>query len=430
MNPFAFTIRKLASVTRRCECGHARTLHGCRNSRRGFSLLEVLLALALSVVVLGAITMAIRVHLITLQKQQTEIERLQVARSVIFMVTNDLRAALQYKPADVSGVTNLQIAQTSIAGAFGGADLGALMESGSLDGMDLDGGSLADLASGGGAGSETPPTDSGSTTGSQSGAQPAGAGSGEITTAGAALAGAGEGQQNSAPPGGGVTENNQNLAQSSQPANRPGLYGNASELSLDISRLPRLDEYSSTAISLGMTTDDPTDIKTITYFVSETASAGSGNQVVSILEDSQTGGLYRRELERSIASYAIDYGSSLDIDRATTLISPVIAEIAFRYFDGSEWVTEWDSDESGGFPNAIEVTVVIDMRRADSNNRSQYEYSGYDSDHMFLYRSVVHLPIAEPEPEDPAAAPSSSAPAGGEQAPTTGSSISGQDSGR
>ena len=78
-----------------------------RASRKAYTLLEVVLALALTVLVLGGISMAINFHLITLRDQQAEIERSQIARQSLFMITKDIRSAIQYKPIESSALDEL-----------------------------------------------------------------------------------------------------------------------------------------------------------------------------------------------------------------------------------------------------------------------------------------------------------------------------------
>lgn len=41
------------------------------------------------------------------------------------------------------------------------------------------------------------------------------------------------------------------------------------------------------------------------------------------------------------------------------LVSHRVASIAFRYFDGNQWVTEWNSWQQFGLPRAVEVTVTL-----------------------------------------------------------------------
>ena len=83
--------------------------------------MEVVLALALSTLVISAIAAAIRLHLLMLDRQQADIERSQVARAVLHMIANDLRSAIQYKPADVSALEELAASQAAMLSALGGS---------------------------------------------------------------------------------------------------------------------------------------------------------------------------------------------------------------------------------------------------------------------------------------------------------------------
>jgi len=85
-------------------------------AKPGFSLLELILALALTVVVGGMIMTGIRVYMVQLNRQQSNIERQTVARSSLNMVASDLRAALQYKANDYSGLYELFESQALAAG--------------------------------------------------------------------------------------------------------------------------------------------------------------------------------------------------------------------------------------------------------------------------------------------------------------------------
>ena len=65
-----------------------------RSVRRadGYTLLELLLSLAISVLIIGMIGTAIQLYLISLTQLQSKIERKQIARGLIQMISNDLRA--------------------------------------------------------------------------------------------------------------------------------------------------------------------------------------------------------------------------------------------------------------------------------------------------------------------------------------------------
>jgi type II secretory pathway pseudopilin PulG len=46
-------------------------------------------------------------------------------------------------------------------------------------------------------------------------------------------------------------------------------------------------------------------------------------------------------------------------DAATTQITDQVAAISFRYFDGSDWQTHWNSAESFALPTAVEIRVTL-----------------------------------------------------------------------
>ena len=309
--------------------------------------MEVLLALAISVMLIAAIGWAIRVYLLNLNETQTRLERAQVARGVIQMVSNDLRAAIQYKPADVSGLEDLMSSQ-SAAGLLGGLsqDQTDQLEESGVDPSAL------------GGGGETGGTDPSAGMDPSAGAGPAGAPNPATSTSSAA------------------------------PPDRPGLYGTATEILIDISRLPRVDQYNPLVASGGAEMNAlPTDIKTVGYYVIPAGTGNAGNA-----------GLYRRSMDRAIANFAMSNGGSLG-DGNNQLIAPEVVEISFRYFDGEEWATEWDSDEMGGFPLAVEFVFSIDPARSyDPEDAAAIQAIGNED--IIIHRTVVHLPLAELSEED------------------------------
>lgn len=318
-----------------------------RARSRGFSLLEVILALLLSVFVVAGIAAAIRLNVLTLEQQRTRIERTQVARSVLQVIARDLRAALQYKPADVSGLEEIMAGTNASAAA--GADPSLLGEY--AEGLGID--------------------DTGAIPGGDPAATSASEDSGIIPI-------------------------------------HPGLYGSETHLVIDVSRLPRIDEYAPQFLGDGFKSI-PSDAKTIVYYVENSKDE---NTVSFTMEDEvELGGLIRRSSDRAVASYAYAAGADLLSFGHQELIAPEIAEIRFRYFDGTDWVTSWDSDQANGFPSAVEVSIVIDPRKIEAQYQSDYVYNGFDQTSMEIYRTVVYLPVAEilpeeeeePEPAAPAA---------------------------
>ena len=301
--------------------------------RAGYTLLEVLLALALSVIVFSALASATRLHLVSLTKQKVVIERKQIARSVLNMIGNDLRAGIQYKAADYSGLENLvKTQELMIAGELPTGDELSASEASSVAEDD----------------SEDESEDEGA-------------------------------------------EEDSQVIVEEEVSFRPTLIGSESVVMIDISRLPRLDQYNPLIASADTLAQSPSDVKSLAYFVSE--SEGGMEQEIEF-DKAAPGGLYRREIDRAVAAYMGDYQMLDSPDQYTQLVAPEVAQISFRYFDGIDWLTEWDSAEMGGFPSAIETSIVIDPSRSSFNNTT-YSYGGFDQTTMEMYRSVVHLPAAE-----------------------------------
>lgn len=344
--------------------------------RRGMSLLEIVLSLALSVMVFTAISVAIQTHLSSLTKQQSKIERKQIARAALGMIANDCRASFQYKAADFSGLDNLIKSQEMMMSEAVGQTGGEADEAdqGSEEEDDEGGGSEDDRDGTGGAGGSGGTGGNGGTSGS-----------------------GGTGGSGGAPASSEMTQSeegeSEGLYDESLVSFRPILIGSKTALMLDISRIPRLDQYSPLIASAASLAQSPSDIKSVAYFFSDT-DGGVKSDIE--FEVAAKGGLYRREIDRAVASYAGEEREISSPDTYTKLISPEVGEIEFRYFDGTEWKTAWNSEEEGGFPVAIEVTIVIDPARTSRNNLT-YSYNGFDKETMEMFRTVVHLPLSEPK---------------------------------
>ncbi len=76
-------------------------------SRPGVTLLELILALALTVMLLGAIAMAIQLNLRSLNSRRSSVEEVQLARAVLRMISEDIRATVQYEEQDFSAVEKM-----------------------------------------------------------------------------------------------------------------------------------------------------------------------------------------------------------------------------------------------------------------------------------------------------------------------------------
>jgi hypothetical protein len=348
----------------------------------GYTLLELILAMALSILVLVSIGMAINLYLVMLTQQQANIERQQVARNILAMVSSDLRSAIQYKAADVSGLENLSASQSLIQGLLGsaGGDAASAMSGLAGGGTPTGGGT----STGGGT-----PTGGGTSTG---GGTPNGGG---VPTGGGTPTGGGQ----AGGAAGGATESTET---EDTAAYRPLIIGSQNQLTIDVSRLPRIDQYN--AFMLGLTdptSSRPSDVKSISYFLSSSAPVSATMEFDQ--QTVQQGGLYRRQIDRAVASYRGETSAPGVPDEYSKLLAPEIVGLEFRYFDGSAWANEWDSDEMQYFPTAIEVILTIDASRLQTRNggRNQPADIRQQLSGIQQFRTVVHLPAAEvPAEED------------------------------
>ena len=363
---------------------------------RGLTLLELLLALALSGLILYAVSIAIDLHLRTLDVRRTNVEEARLARSVLNMIANDLRSTLRYEEVDMSGIERL--AQASASGAAAGlGDALGLPSGGSPQGGAPTGGGGGEPSGGG------PPTGGGQPTGGSGGfggAPTGGGGMGGAPSTGASGFGTTSGD-------GTVPEQSaytMDLASGAMLPPAVGLYGNQFELQIDVSRLPRVDEYQMMQMpdDFGLP-NIPSDIKTISYFVQDGMTSNSqvtddfaraGPTTVTPMVT----GLVRREVDRSVAQYALNNGLIDSLIRSGELLAPEVAAIQFQYFDGFQWLPFWDSQQMQGLPLAVEVVISI-IPAQQSPNAAPFAagniYDAQASGEAMIYRLVIALPLGE-----------------------------------
>ncbi|MCP3696518.1 MAG: prepilin-type N-terminal cleavage/methylation domain-containing protein [Planctomycetaceae bacterium] len=318
-----------------------------RRTNRGLTLLELLLALALTSLIMAVIAMSLDIYMRTLDRRQAIIEESQLARAILQQIANDLRSAVQVQTGDV---------EEGLAG---------------LDGIDLAGG-VGDLLGG--------------------------------DIAGDLLGGGDTGledllmEEDMA-----VTDD---LATSMIPPAVPGLYGNQYQLQMDISRLPRVEEYQR-LMNLEdnfALTDIPSDVKTITYYVQgqDMVSMESMAEELDVVEDDirLINGLVRRNMDRAVTQFAADNGNTDALLNQGDVIAPEVVSIEFQYWDGLLWLPEWDSEVEESLPVAVEIRLYLKSARNNQSSSMLSAFSlGDDMDELetgtTMYRLVVRLPVGK-----------------------------------
>lgn len=316
----------------------------------GFTLVEVLLTLALAVVLVVMVGSALSFYANNLQTRDSDVRRAQLASAILQMISKDLKSTLHPPEFD----------DAALAEVLSGA-----------------GGSVAGAASGASSDSDTSETESALF---------------DVPTEEAAIE-----EEEPAETG--------DLATNGLALQRPGLIGNQFQIQFDISRLPRLEEYQQLVVTPaeGMS-DVPSDIKTVTYYVQAAGGPGVADPLSQVADpdadplafgSGSTGGLVRRQLDRQVTKYALDSGNLATVNLTGDLLAPEIAAIEFAYFDGLQWLTEWNSDTYGGLPLAVQVQLTMVEPGVDAE-----AVNITDSGQVRTFRQIIRLPMGRPFEED------------------------------
>ena len=301
----------------------------------------MILALALTALVLVILGMAIDFHLRALDNGRSHVEEAQLARAVLQLIATDLRSALRPNPIKIDeSALQLSVAPTNNPPTNNPP-------------------------------TNNPPTNNPPTNNPPTNQDP-------------------EGQPTEEP------VEVPDVVSSTCPQAVPGIYGTADALQVDKSRLPRLDEFLTQApTASGLPGVQPTgNIRTVTYFVVPPDGTLTG-QSAGGLSPTCTG-LVRRDLDRSVATYMESMGGMSDPQMGLESIAPEVAAIEFLYFDGAEWTDLWNSEELGGLPRAVQIRVSIIPKKLRERGVSSSATAGtLMPEDLLTYSLVVYLPGSE-----------------------------------
>jgi hypothetical protein len=383
-----------------------------REARAAVTLLELLLALSLSIVVLTAVSMAINLYFKMLDVRRTSLEEMQVVRVVTQRMTNDIRMLVQPNAPDLSGLetamNNAMQAAAKQAAAATGVNAISIGGSAGTGGTAGSGGQAA-----GGSGSQAGSGQGNQTGGGQGQGTGGGTQSGQSGTGGG-QSGASGGQASKSGSSGSQTSSSSTGSSTAASGSTGGtstetteekaatvvqLVGSATELRFDISRLPRVDQYKGIMTQGGelSAVDLPSDVKTIAYFIRSTQSAQSyADDPRAIGGEASTDGygrgLMRAEMDRAVTLYA-DAGTGESVYSYAQLLANEVVGLGFEYFDGTEWLTDWDSATSSGLPRAIRVWLSIQPTYGMSEQELAEANAGKEVPPTDFY-IVISLPTA------------------------------------
>ncbi len=307
-----------------------------------FTLLEVILAMALSVLVIFALSMAVDLNLRLLDAGRTQVVEAQLARAVLQVIARDISAVVYSNPSDLKKLTSNAFLTAS-------SQSGSTSQSGTNSSQSTNQSSQSGNAQ----------NSSSSSTGSSSTSDTS---TDETTT---------------------DIDRTSDLADATSQT-QPGLYGNTAELLIDVSRLPRADQLNaSNQEGNTANTGYLSDLKTVAYYViSDSASLPltTGNGLNSAR------GLVRREFDRAPAVYAAQQGQVIQPEGNLVPLAPEVEAIEFHYFDGTQLLDTWDSISQNGLPVAVDITVYITRQHPRNSENAQ----------PLKYHLLVNIPTAPP----------------------------------
>jgi type II secretory pathway pseudopilin PulG len=339
-------------------------------NRRGFTLVEVVLAIGLTAMVVYLLSTATELYLANVDASRTRVETAQLARTLLNHIANDLANVRVSPPAGGS----------SSGGGFGGA--GGSQSGGSQPGSngEPDSGAPGGGAPGGGGSSGS---------GSPGGAAPGGA-------------------MGSGAPGGMETGSGSALSGGSMFAagSKEGVYGNAEQIRID--RLPYANwERATREVELQEASSRADLPMSVRYFFVDqdpvNAQALAQKGVAREISPTSVGGLYRETV--ATASLPPDdaplpTGESARAGAHVELLAPEVVAFQLTYFDGTDLVEEWDSFVDRGLPRGVEILLTIAEPRFDprpSQDEQQRLADGrYTETELVEYRRFVRLPLVAP----------------------------------
>ncbi|MBL9081394.1 MAG: prepilin-type N-terminal cleavage/methylation domain-containing protein [Planctomycetales bacterium] len=426
-------------------------------SRRGYTLLEVLLVLAITTVLIAAVGSAINIYLRSVEAGRAEVEQAQLARALLRRIADDLRSAVPIAPADggvESSTDAISSAASSLAsgggtgssgsssGGSGGGGSGSSSSAniqnitGSTGVTNIDGSQgVTDLSKSGSSGSSGGSSSgSGGSSGGSGASGRGGSSSGSTSGGGSGSSGmSGSSSGGSSSSGSGTSStgsetSTDEAASTGETTVAPlGVYGSQYDLQVDVSRLPRTDRMDSLTGTIvsgngAAAFDPPSDVKTVNYYIAAQAvtdSAAATSTPSAGVAAPTTGGLVRREVDRSVINYGTLYGGSSEVGTSEQLLAPEATAIEFRYFDGTEWLTDWSSSDRSAVPVAVEILLTLRAPDEAAAGTTWLVASPAVPQEQ-TYRLLVHLPAGQPSSAGDASLATESAT--GDASSTTGAS--------
>ncbi len=174
-----------------------------------------------------------------------------------------------------------------------------------------------------------------------------------------------------------------------------GLFGSDTDLVLYISRPDRDQEYIS-AQELMLPSDRSSDALVVRYLMAQEGGSSLGGEFAASNATfaGPSEGLARMQGDLIGLSTAINQGDMNLQLAATELLAPEVAALSFKYFDGVDYLTEWDSTAQNAMPLAIIIELTLTVIQDENDDRNLAETVGALQD--TIHRLVVPIPVSTP----------------------------------
>jgi type II secretory pathway pseudopilin PulG len=310
--------------------------------RLGFTLLEVILAMGLSIVLLSALYAVLKLHLTYAQKAPAQVEKTLQARAIVDIIARDIRAVVPRNvvPKSSSSPSTTSTPSSTTTGATGSTGAGGTN----------------------GAGTTTPSSSTPSSS-TPSSSTPS-------------------------------TTSTPDTSSSSTPdayTEAYGVIGGTDWLQLYVA-----DAYSGL---------DDSEVAALSGSVAQSSNVVRVSYALTVLSTRQDskGRTQRLALTRSevaaVGAERLDSSSDdSDIRATTTYLSDDIAQVQFQYWDDTtySWVDSWGVDTPIAPPRAIKI--LVSLQDPDEYLETQLGLSGGQSTWEPMFQLVV--PITTWSPED------------------------------
>jgi hypothetical protein len=169
---------------------------------------------------------------------------------------------------------------------------------------------------------------------------------------------------------------------------------------VDVSRLPDAHQFAAATSDAAMSgalhaADSLSDVKTVSYYLGSVTNGTTTTDPFAppTASNAPNSGLVRRQLSRAASVFGASQGG-VDATSFERLLATEAVGLAFRYYDGTQWLTDWDSSSTAALPHCVEILLTL---RSAAPGVASDPLSLFSSTSNVLektYRLVVAIPAA------------------------------------